>query len=81
MIAQMFHRKPLEIRQHYKYDCGAACLASIAAFYGVKVSLAGIRMACGCTPEGISIQGLIDGAAKTGFKARGYRSKVWRHLS
>lgn len=75
MIAQMFHRKPLEIRQHYKYDCGAACLASIAAFYGVKVSLAGIRMACGCTPEGISIQGLIDGATKAGFKARGYRSK------
>lgn len=62
------------MRQHYKYDCGAACLASIAAFYGIKVSLARIRMACGCTPEGISLQGMIDGASKIGLAARGYKS-------
>ena len=24
------------VRQHYKYDCGAACLASVAAYYGKR---------------------------------------------
>lgn len=63
------------IRQHYKYDCGAACLASIASFYGIKASLAHLRMVCGCSPEGISIQGIIDGAASIGLKAKGYKSE------
>jgi len=66
--------KSKKVRQHYSYDCGAACLASVAAFYGIRYSLAHIRMLCGCTPEGISIQGLIDGAGKMGLTAKGYRS-------
>lgn len=74
MIAQRLRRSALEIRQHYRYDCGAAALASVAAFYGIRASLAQIRMACGCTPEGISIQGIIDGAARIGLTAKGYRS-------
>lgn len=74
MIAHWLRRSALEIRQHYRYDCGAACLASVAAFYGIRVSPAAIRMACGCSPDGISIQGLIDGAARIGLKAKGYRS-------
>ncbi len=64
----------IKIRQHYKYDCGAACLASIAAFYGISISMAHIRMICGCTPQGISVQGIIDGAVSLGFQANGYRS-------
>ena len=63
-----------KIRQHYNYDCGAACLSSVASFYGIKASLAHIRILCGCTPEGISIQGIIDGAEKLGLKAKGYKS-------
>ena len=66
--------KRINVRQHYKYDCGAACLASIAAYYGISSSLAQIRMECGCTP-GISIQGIMDGAAHLGLKARGLLSK------
>ena len=65
----------IKIRQHYKYDCGAACLASIAAFYGTSTSLAHIRMISGCTPEGISVQGIIDAATALGFQANGYRSR------
>lgn len=65
-----------DIRQHYKYDCGAACLASVAAFYGTKASLAHIRILCGCTPQGISLQGIIDGAGKLGFIAKGYKSET-----
>lgn len=66
--------KAVHIRQHYKYDCGAACLASIAAFYGIREPLAQIRIACGCTPEGISMQGIIDGAQQLGLTAKGYLS-------
>ena len=64
----------IKIRQHYKYDCGAACLASVASFYGIQESLANIRIHCGCTPEGISIQGIMDGAKKLGLNAKGYKS-------
>ncbi len=62
------------IRQHYKYDCGAAALAYVASCYGIKASLAHIRILCGCSPDGISIQGIIDGARKLGLKAKGYKS-------
>ena len=65
----------VKVKQHYKYDCGAACLASVAAFYGIRTSLAKIRMTCGCTPDGISIRGLIDGAGEIGLVARGLFSK------
>lgn len=65
----------IKVKQHYKYDCGAACLASVATFYGIYCSLAHLRMLCGCTPDGISVQGIIDGAAQIGLCARGMVSK------
>lgn len=65
----------IKVRQHYRYDCGAACLASVAAYWGIHRSLANLRMLCGCTPEGISIQGIIDGAAKIGLHAKGLLNK------
>ena len=64
-----------KIRQHYKYDCGAACLASVAAYYGVQFSLAHTRILCGCTPDGISLQGILDAASSLGFEANCYKSK------
>lgn len=66
--------KNVKVRQHYRYDCGAACLVSVAAFYGIRASIARTRLLCGCTPEGISIQGIIDGAAQLGLDAKGYRA-------
>ncbi len=74
IIGKLFKTGKLKIKQHYKYDCGAACLASVAAFYGIKESLAQIRLYCGCTPQGISMQGIIDGAQALGLEAKGYRS-------
>ena len=64
----------VNIKQHYKYDCGAAALASIAAFYGKKLSIAKIRVLCGCTSQGISLKGVIDGAQKIGLQAKCYKS-------
>ena len=71
---KLYKTGKLKIKQHYKYDCGAACLASVAAFYGIKESLAHIRLLCGCTPQGISMLGIIDGATALGLNAKGYSS-------
>lgn len=66
--------KNVKVRQHYRYDCGAACLVSIAAFYGIRASIARTRLLCGCTPDGTTIQGIIDGADRLGLDAKGYRA-------
>lgn len=71
----LFLEGKTKIRQHYKYDCGAACLASVAAYYGVRLSLAHTRLLCGCTPDGISLQGILDAASSLGFEANCYKSK------
>ncbi len=71
----LFLEGKTKIRQHYKYDCGAACLASVAAYYGVQLSLAQTRLLCGCTPDGISLQGILDAASSLGFEASCYKSK------
>ena len=72
---QIILNSRIKVKQHYKYDCGAACLASVAAYYGVSSSLAQIRLLSGCTPEGISMQGIIDAALKMGFEAHGFLSQ------
>ena len=74
ILEKLYRTGKLKVKQHYKYDCGAACLASVAAYYGIKESLAQIRLHCGCTPQGITMLGIIDGAAALGLDAKGYRS-------
>lgn len=64
----------MRVKQHYKYDCGAACLSCICAYYGAHYTLAELSLYCGCNKDGISIKGLIDGAAKIGLEAKGYKS-------
>lgn len=66
----------LLIKQHDITDCGAACLASVAAFYNLKVPLARIRQLA-CTDEkGTNILGLIEAANKLGFEAKGVRGSL-----
>lgn len=82
ILEKLYGTGKLKVKQHYKYDCGAACLASVAAFYGVKQSLAHIRLLCGCTPQGISMLGITDGATALGLSAKGYCSpkKELQHI-
>ena len=49
-----------KVKQFDEYDCGAASLASVAKWFGIDAPLAQIRRECGCSPEGITIQGIID---------------------
>ncbi|MBK1442584.1 peptidase domain-containing ABC transporter [Parapedobacter sp. ISTM3] len=57
------------IRQHDESDCGAACLAAIAAHYGKPLSIAHIRLLAGTDSTGSTLNGLREAALRIGFQA------------
>lgn len=61
------------IKQHDTMDCGAACLASIAAHYRLFMPIARIRQLIQTDQKGTSALGMIEGAEKMGFDAKGVR--------
>ena len=61
------------IKQHDITDCGATCLASIAAHYGFQIPISKIRQYAGTDRKGTNVFGLIKGAQKLGFSAKGVR--------
>ena len=65
--------KPFKIKQRDTTDCGAACLASIAAFYGLQVPVAQIRQLASTDKKGTNIQGMIEAAGILGFQAKGVK--------
>lgn len=65
--------KKIRIRQHHVSDCGAACLASAAAWFGLRFPLEQIRQWSGTQTHGISVQGIREGARALHLEARAYR--------
>lgn len=63
----------IKSRQRDLTDCGAACLASIAAFYKVRLPISRIRQYACTDKKGTNILGLIEAADKMGFLAKGVR--------
>ncbi len=61
------------VKQHDITDCGAACLASVAAHYQLQIPIARIRQYAGTDKKGTNILGLIEAAQKLGFDAKGVR--------
>jgi len=61
------------LRQHDSSDCGAACLASVAWYYGLKVPLSRIRQYACTDRKGTNVTGMIQAAGKLGFSAQGVR--------
>lgn len=61
------------IKQHDITDCGAACLASIAAHYNFQIPISRIRQYAGTDKKGTNVYGLIKAAEKLGFEAKGVR--------
>jgi ATP-binding cassette subfamily B protein len=51
-------------------DCGAACLAMIASFFGKKYHLRQIKALFEFTRIGITIQDIVDNATQMGFDAK-----------
>ena len=63
----------IKTKQRDITDCGAACLASIAAFYKVRLPISRIRQYACTDKKGTNILGLIEAANKMGFLAKGVR--------
>ena len=61
------------VKQHDITDCGAACLASIAANYNLQIPIARIRQYAGTDKKGTNVFGLLEAAEKLGFEAKGVR--------
>jgi ABC-type bacteriocin/lantibiotic exporter with double-glycine peptidase domain len=56
--------------QQSEEDCGAACLATIAKYYGRDFNLTRVREAVGTGSRGTTLLGLRRGAEALGFNAR-----------
>ncbi|MDQ7947967.1 MAG: peptidase domain-containing ABC transporter [Pedobacter sp.] len=65
--------KSIQIRQHDIMDCGAACLASISAFYKLDMPIALIRQYASTDTKGTNVLGLLEAAEKLGFSAKGVK--------
>lgn len=61
------------VKQHDIKDCGAACLASVGAYYGLKMPIAKIRQICHTDTRGTNVLGMIQGLEAMGFNAKGVK--------
>ena len=69
----------IKVKQRDITDCGAACLASVAAFYNLKMPVARIRQFAGTDKKGTNVLGLVEASGKMGFLAKGVRGE-WDSL-
>jgi ATP-binding cassette, subfamily C, bacterial len=64
------------VLQHNAEDCGAACLASIAKYYGRIFTINRTREATGTGQLGTTLLNLKQGAQSLGFDARGVKTPL-----
>ncbi len=67
--------RKIRIKQHDISDCGAACLASVSAYYGLNMPVSRIRQFAGTDKHGSNITGMLDASEKLGFLSKGVRLK------
>lgn len=58
------------LKQHDLTDCGAACIASVSAHYGLHLPIARIRQMASTDQKGTNILGLVEASKKLGFSAK-----------
>lgn len=63
-------RKYTCIEQHDFSDCGPACLATIAKYYGLDMHISQIRDYAGTETEGTTVLGLIKAGEKINLKSK-----------
>ena len=66
-------KKITKVKQHDITDCGAACLASVAAHFGLLFPVSRIRQFAYTDQKGTNVLGMIEAAEKIGFKAKGVK--------
>jgi ABC-type bacteriocin transporter len=57
-------------------DCGAACLASVAAHYHLRLPVSRIRQYAGTDKRGTNVLGLIEAAERLGFQVKGAKGPI-----
>jgi len=70
----MNSKKGIKIKQHDITDCGAACLASVCAHYGLLFPVSRIRQYAFTDQKGTNVLGMIEAANKLGFAAKGVKA-------
>ena len=65
-------RTPM-IMQLEALECGAACLAMVAAYYQKWVPLEQVRVDCGVSRDGSNAKNVLVAARSYGLEAKGYR--------
>lgn len=68
--------KGIKIKQQDITDCGAASLASVCAYYGLRFPIARIRQYAFTDKKGTNVLGMIEAAQKLGLEAKGVRAQV-----
>ena len=71
-IKKGFCKVPI-IMQLEAVECGAACLAMIAAYYGKWIPLEEVRKDCGVSRDGLKASNIVKVARNYGFEALGFR--------
>ncbi|MDO5607496.1 MAG: peptidase domain-containing ABC transporter [Capnocytophaga sp.] len=61
------------VKQHDIRDCGAACLASVGAYHGIKMPIAKIRQLCHTDTRGTNALGMVQGLEQMGFHSKGVK--------
>lgn len=74
MYRKMFNRHHIKIKQHDITDCGAACLVSVAAWYGLRLPIARIRQIASTDKKGTNLLGLVEAAGALGFSAKAVKA-------
>jgi len=69
------YSKNIKIKQQDITDCGAACLASVCAYYGLQYPVARIRQYAFTDKRGTNILGMVEASQKLGLSAKGVRAK------
>jgi ATP-binding cassette subfamily B protein len=69
----------IKVKQRDITDCGAACVASVAAHYNLSIPVARIRQFAGTDKKGTNVLGLVEAAGRMGFLAKGVRGE-WDSL-
>ncbi len=64
------------IKQRDITDCGAACLASVAAHYNLGLPVSRIRQIAGTDQKGTNAWGLVKAAQEMGFTAKGVKGGI-----
>lgn len=69
-------RNVIKVKQRDLTDCGAACLASVAAHHKLLLPVARIRQYATTDQRGTNMLGMVKAATKLGFQAKGVKGTV-----